>query len=257
MINFYQFPFRVWSVGVLVLFCCSCSMNSEVTPLYAQQNTATTPTNEGTLPASFPKYIDTGNPDQDARRYDAAKQVWIAANKDAYQTINDQAAQNAIDYSVPTPMPAQRESGDNIGNIPNKGHEITYEEREKARLAYEKAKAEAEQQQALPQETKQDQEVLTMFNLNKKLQMTPYLESIFRRMKESEFPGNMMQFDSKDEQKQARTEWIMQNEDLYQLFVWATQSTDGKIHLSDKEFQQLSPGLKKEIEHYAGNFVIE
>ncbi len=39
------------------------------------------------LPEGYPKLIDTGNPVEDHRKYDAAKQAWIAANPDAYRKM--------------------------------------------------------------------------------------------------------------------------------------------------------------------------
>lgn len=244
-------------------------MGISTTSLYAQQNAmpnrseaAGNATDHQALPASFPKYTDTGNTEKDTRQYETAKQAWIAANKQAYEELNEQSAKNAIDYDVPTPMPAMRDNSTGVAAeaMPSKGPETTYEEREKARLAYQQAKAQnaaAQQGIADAENTTQDQEVLGMLAVNKDLKMTPYLESIFQRMKDNEFPGNMMTFVDSEQQKQARTTWIMQNEDLYQLFVWASQSTDGKIHLSDKEYEQLSEVLKEEIRLYPNEYIIE
>ena len=45
------------------------------------------PTQNQILPADFPKYTDTGKPEQDNQKYNAAKQVWIAANPAVYEKI--------------------------------------------------------------------------------------------------------------------------------------------------------------------------
>ena len=45
------------------------------------------PTQNQILPADFPKYVDTGNPQQDNQKYIATKQAWIAANPAVYEKI--------------------------------------------------------------------------------------------------------------------------------------------------------------------------
>lgn len=47
-------------------------------------NAALQPTQKQTIPNDYPKLIGTGNPDEDHRKFDAAKQAWIAANSAAY-----------------------------------------------------------------------------------------------------------------------------------------------------------------------------
>lgn len=39
------------------------------------------------VPADFPKYIDTGNPKQDADNYYLAKQAWIKNHPESFQKI--------------------------------------------------------------------------------------------------------------------------------------------------------------------------
>lgn len=213
---------------------------------------------QASMPATYPQYTQTGNPQQDDRNYAQAKEAWIKANPAEYAKVVQYAAQNAISYEVPTPKPAPK--GDLvIGEKPiaAKQGEVSYEQREKDRRNYWEVKIATMQASMATQIVSNDaQEPMSMYALNPSIKITPYLESIFQRMKEGEFPGNMMQFDSDEQQKQARTTWIMQNADLYQLFVWATKSPDGKIYINKKEYEQASPSLKKEIDAATNNFVI-
>lgn len=39
------------------------------------------------VPDDFPRYIDTGNPKEDAARYHEAKQIWIRKNPDRFEKI--------------------------------------------------------------------------------------------------------------------------------------------------------------------------
>ena len=39
------------------------------------------------IPADFPKYIDTGNPKKDRADYHEAKQKWIKENPEAFEKI--------------------------------------------------------------------------------------------------------------------------------------------------------------------------
>lgn len=45
---------------------------------------------EKTMPNDYPKYIDTGNPQQDNQKYTEAKRVWITANPQAYAKMTGQ-----------------------------------------------------------------------------------------------------------------------------------------------------------------------
>ena len=60
----------------------------EGTPIAAPQktinNVALQPIQKQVIPDDYPQLIDTGNPDEDHRKLDAAKQAWIAANPAAY-----------------------------------------------------------------------------------------------------------------------------------------------------------------------------
>jgi hypothetical protein len=47
-------------------------------------NVALQPIQKQVIPDDYPQLIDTGNPDEDHRKLDAAKQAWIAANPAAY-----------------------------------------------------------------------------------------------------------------------------------------------------------------------------
>ena len=86
--------------------------------------------------------------------------------------------------------------------------------------------------------------------------ITPYMESIFLRIKEAEFPGDMMQLSNNQSQQSARNKWIGENADLYQLFIWAMQTIDGKIRITQKEAQQLSPALMQEIKSNINEYII-
>jgi hypothetical protein len=41
------------------------------------------------LPEDFPKYIDTGNPEQDRANYRKAKNAWIATHPEEYKKLNN------------------------------------------------------------------------------------------------------------------------------------------------------------------------
>lgn len=69
--------------------------------LHAQSNN--TPVS---LPADFPKYVNTGNPQADNQRYNAAKSAWIANNKVAYNALNSESRPNSSPTDVlPTNPP--------------------------------------------------------------------------------------------------------------------------------------------------------
>ncbi len=48
------------------------------------------------LPEGYPKLMDTGNPVEDHRKYDAAKQAWIAANPEAYRKMTGEGNTNVL-----------------------------------------------------------------------------------------------------------------------------------------------------------------
>ncbi|OWY24725.1 hypothetical protein C7N43_27485 [Sphingobacteriales bacterium UPWRP_1] len=61
-------------------------------PIPASQNAATEASvqpvqPQQVVPANYPKLVDTGNPEQDHRKFDIAKQAWIAANPAAYKKM--------------------------------------------------------------------------------------------------------------------------------------------------------------------------
>ena len=53
-----------------------------------QSNTSVVVPNSG-VPASFPKYIDTGNPEQDRQTYAAAKRAWIQQHPEEYKALKN------------------------------------------------------------------------------------------------------------------------------------------------------------------------
>lgn len=65
------------------------------------------PAKETALPNDYPKYVDTGNAQQDQQRYDTAKQAWIAANPNAYAKLNARNKQ-LIDKQEFEQMPAEK-----------------------------------------------------------------------------------------------------------------------------------------------------
>lgn len=89
MIKFYTF-------GILLFF--------SVTTLIAQNNEGISKTNKQQLtksekpcltcpgkktdkPEDFPKFVDTGNPDKDAARFDEQKRQWIENNPEKYKAM--------------------------------------------------------------------------------------------------------------------------------------------------------------------------
>lgn len=57
------------------------------------QNTVPkTVTNQNNLPAGFPVYVNTGNPEKDQADYTAAKEKWISENPDHYKKMNSKPA---------------------------------------------------------------------------------------------------------------------------------------------------------------------
>lgn len=182
----------------------------------------------------------------------AAKTQWIAAHPTEYKALNSQPA---TDYTITTPQPAEIDGADFNTKQQIEAEWQAREAKHQTWLQQQAAKQEAER--LAVQET--SAAALTvdapMFAL-KSPTRTPYMEHIFLRLKEAEFPGDMMQLSSSETQMQARTRWIEKHEDLYQLFVWATQTPDGKIYLTQKEVEQLSDSLKKEIKTSPTNFII-
>lgn len=63
---------------------------SLVLSLTQAQTLAPTQQQEKIVPNDYPKFMDTGNPQTDNARYNAAKQAWIAANPQAYAKMMGQ-----------------------------------------------------------------------------------------------------------------------------------------------------------------------
>lgn len=59
------------------------------------------------LPNDYPKYVDTGNQQQDQQKYDTAKQTWIATHKEVYENMNVINKQ-LIDKQEFDQMPAEK-----------------------------------------------------------------------------------------------------------------------------------------------------
>ncbi len=83
------------------------------------------PTQNQILPADFPKYTDTGNPQQDNQKYTAAKQAWIAANPAVYEKMNEQselAPQNNIAPATQTQNQDKVDSAPHYPIVPTTGN---------------------------------------------------------------------------------------------------------------------------------------
>ncbi|MBX7241493.1 MAG: hypothetical protein K1X92_07075 [Bacteroidia bacterium] len=65
------------------------------------------PSKEIVLPNDYPKYVDTGNTQQDLQKYDIAKQAWIAANPSEYAKLNVRNRQ-LIDKQEFEKMPSEK-----------------------------------------------------------------------------------------------------------------------------------------------------
>jgi hypothetical protein len=74
------------------------------------------PTQNQIVPADFPKYTDTGNPQQDNQKYTAAKQAWIAANPAVYEKMNKQSELAPQNNIVPA---TQTQNQDKVGSAPH------------------------------------------------------------------------------------------------------------------------------------------
>lgn len=68
--------------------------------LQAQQASSALPI----IPADFPKYENTGNTEQDQKRYTEAKNLWIQQNPEAYtQIMKARSEQLAANPNLPSP----------------------------------------------------------------------------------------------------------------------------------------------------------
>jgi hypothetical protein len=56
------------------------------------------------LPSGYPKFVDTGNPQEDHQRFDLAKRDWIKANPDAYAKMEGGTAVTKQTAVVPNPV---------------------------------------------------------------------------------------------------------------------------------------------------------
>lgn len=208
------------------------------------------PTQNQILPADYPKYVG------DDAAYAKAKADWIATHADEYKVLQ----QSTINPNIPIPTMAVQSEG--TGNTSTR----TYDRKQEEALQKQHEELQqawfAQQQIILAQERaalEQDENKLVteepMFKI-KSPTITPYMESIFLRIKEAEFPGDMMQLSNNQSQQSARNKWIGENADLYQLFIWAMQTIDGKIRITQKEAQQLSPALMQEIKSNINEYII-
>jgi hypothetical protein len=66
--------------------------------------------------ADFPKYTDTGNPEQDNKKYTAAKQAWIAANPTVYEKMNEQSKPTPQNNIAPI---TQTQNQDKVDSAPH------------------------------------------------------------------------------------------------------------------------------------------
>lgn len=71
--------------GTLVALLISISLGLKIS---AQSNTEKI-TDNHVLPADFPSYVNTGNPELDGINYEKAKTEWIKNNPEKYSALND------------------------------------------------------------------------------------------------------------------------------------------------------------------------
>ena len=83
-----------------------------VTPLWAQ-STHETPA----LPADFPRFVETGNPQADTDRYNQAKTAWLLAHPEWENSTRSKvepivpAVQPPVEFSLPTDFPRFMDTG--------------------------------------------------------------------------------------------------------------------------------------------------
>lgn len=83
--------------------------------LLAQTEKVAPPQNQ-ILPLDYPKYVDTGNLQQDNQKYTAAKQAWIVANPVAYEKINNQSESAPQNNIAPA---TQTQNQDKVDSAPH------------------------------------------------------------------------------------------------------------------------------------------
>ncbi|HLP10967.1 MAG TPA: hypothetical protein VK177_03485 [Flavobacteriales bacterium] len=64
---------------------------------------------EVVVPADFPKYVDTGNPEADANSFRAAKEQWYALHPAEAQKINGEAKSQVITKTEFDKLPAEKQ----------------------------------------------------------------------------------------------------------------------------------------------------
>ncbi|MFH1321818.1 MAG: hypothetical protein ABII90_14355 [Bacteroidota bacterium] len=76
--------------------------------------------NSGDLPADFPRYVDTGNPEDDQKKYAKAKEQWIHDNPWRYNELfnKNKSKIKIIHYKEFINMPAEKQN--EIKNNPDK-----------------------------------------------------------------------------------------------------------------------------------------
>lgn len=206
--------------------------------------------------ADFPVFLNTGDPAKDADSYTKAKNQWINEHPDEYKKLNES---NTNSIMVPIPEIAEQVVQEFDSIATNKIYDRTKEvelRNKKEAERFEKLSTMYQLQMDSEQlRIRDSSQPESMFQL-KSPTVTNYMESVLIRIKEAEFPGNLMSFNSDSEQQEARKNWIQTNSDLYQLFVWVISTPDGKIKITKKEYNQLSPQLKSEVDNNISEYLL-